>query len=65
MTTVTIDEDIEEAINDRIHRTKFENIDQYINFVLRELIGEDTNERKREDEDNDRLKSQLQNLGYI
>ncbi|AUV82521.1 CopG family transcriptional regulator [Salinigranum rubrum] len=69
MKTVEIDDSIYEKIEDRIAQNRFDGVDEYVEFILAEVIfsaleqddGADTRERI----DKEEVESRLESLGYI
>jgi Arc/MetJ-type ribon-helix-helix transcriptional regulator len=65
MGNISIDDEVEVAISERIDRTKFETPQEYINFVLREVLQSDFNTGDEEASPERRIEEQLEDLGYL
>lgn len=66
MANINIDQDIEEVIGEKIEQTEFDSIEEYVNFVLREVIEADLSPETSESPDRDKaVQEQLEDLGYL
>ncbi|MBN3039154.1 MAG: CopG family transcriptional regulator [Candidatus Omnitrophica bacterium] len=61
--TITIPEDILEAVEKRIENSSFNSLSDYITFVLKEIVADDVS--KNETEDDGQIKKRLEDLGYL
>ena len=64
MTEITLDPDTEEIVSKKVVQTKFESVEEYVNFVVREVVTGRKSRNITEDEDRD-LQEQLEDLGYL
>lgn len=60
---IEISKDIIEKIKQRIKETEFKSVEEYIEFVLREVLEEEEAEISKEDEEI--IKERLRALGYL
>lgn len=65
MSEIPIEDCIEEAILERIEGTNFNTSEEYVNFVLREVLESDNDISGSKNNQEQDLKSQLENLGYL
>ena len=66
--TVNISKDLYELIKCRVNENsgEFKSVEDYINFVLREIIKEeDENTEQKNCNDEEQIKKRLKNLGYF
>jgi Arc/MetJ-type ribon-helix-helix transcriptional regulator len=63
--TVAIDEHLYERVERRIAKTDFESVDEYVAFVLEEVVAGDETDEAYEDVDEDDVQSRLRSLGYL
>lgn len=64
MSEIMISQNLEENIKTRIKETNFESVEEYVNFVLREVVESEPPNEKDSDPNRD-LEDQLENLGYL
>ena len=62
--TVTIESYLYERVEQRIARTNFESVDDYVTFVLEEVVA-DTDDEVYEDVDDGDVQARLRSLGYL
>jgi hypothetical protein len=69
---VGIKSDIYKKIKKRVAKTEFENVQEYVNYVLEEVIKQVEEEDKGQDddaayskEDEEKVKERLRALGYL
>ncbi len=63
---MSISESLYEQIQDRCEGTGFESIDEYVEFVLREVVEEEEeDEEEFSEEDEEKVKERLKALGYM
>lgn len=65
MTEIQIESGIEESISKRIKNTNFEGVDEYVNFVLREVLESRHNEENDVISKDEGIEEQLESLGYL
>jgi len=67
LVTVRIPFDLYEAIKNKIKTNKdeFRSVDEFIVFVLKEIIKDDEPKQDRISKDEEKIKSRLRALGYI
>lgn len=65
MTEVEIDDDFADAIARRCDNTKFNSIEEYVNFVLQEVLREGDSEDITSGEEDRNLDDHLEDLGYL
>lgn len=65
--TVKIPKDIIEKIKERIQGTEFKSVEEYITFVLKEVIKDEDDEPEEvfSEEDEKKVKERLRALGYL
>lgn len=64
--TVKIPKDIIEKIKERIQGTEFKSVEEYITFVLQEVIKDDEEpDEVFSEEDEKKVKERLRALGYL
>ena len=66
--TVNISKDLYELIKCRVNENsaEFKSVEDYINFVLREIIKEEEeNTEQKNCNDEEQIKKRLKNLGYF
>jgi len=64
---VKIPDDIYEKIEQRLKETEFESVDEYVTFVLREVLAslEEEEEQVFSEEEEEKVKERLRALGYL
>mgnify|MGYP000064710827 CR=1 FL=1 len=66
---VEIKDEIYEKIKERIKGTEFSSVEEYVNFVLEEVLKDDEDEEEFEfelsEEDEEKIKERLKSLGYL
>lgn len=64
--SVSISESLYNKIEDRCEGTGFESIDEYVEFVLKEVVEEEEEEEEEfSEEDEEKVKERLRALGYM
>jgi len=58
---IKINDDIVEKIKEKIEGTGFKSIEEYINYVLNDLVSES----ELSEEDEEKVKDRLRALGYM
>ncbi len=65
-TSVTVPVDLFEAIAARVETTEFESVEEYVAFVLRELLRDETPEEPQlSEQDEAEVQRKLRDLGYM
>jgi len=54
-----------EAIEERVVETEFESVEDYVTFVLEEILGDVDEEEVFSEEDEAKVKERLRALGYL
>ncbi len=64
---VKIPDDVYEKIEQRLKETEFESVDEYVTFVLREVLAslEEEEEQVFSEEEEEKVKERLRALGYL
>lgn len=65
---IKIPGDLVEKINRRMEGSDFDSVEEYVNYVLEEVVSEDEEEYEEEEwseEDEEKVKSRLRSLGYL
>ncbi len=63
---IKIPKDLINRIKEHIRETEFESVDEYVTFVLEEVIKEDEEpEEVFSEEDEEKVKGRLRALGYL
>jgi Arc/MetJ-type ribon-helix-helix transcriptional regulator len=67
MRVVRIPAEIYEKIEERIKETEFESVDDYVTYVLREVLAslEEEEEQVFSEEEEEKVKERLRALGYL
>jgi len=67
MREVKIPAEIYEKIEERIKETEFESVDEYVAYVLREVLAslEEEEEQVFSEEEEEKVKERLRALGYL
>jgi Arc/MetJ-type ribon-helix-helix transcriptional regulator len=60
---IEIKNEIYEKIKKRIEKSEFSSVEEYVNFVLEEVIKE--NEGEITEEEEEQIKERLRSLGYL
>lgn len=63
--TVAVDDHLYERVERRIARTNFESVDEYVTFVLEEVVAGDETDESYEDVDDEDVQARLRSLGYL
>jgi hypothetical protein len=63
--TLTISEELAQAIEERIRGTSFADIDAFVTFVLARLVEDSGEESPFSEEEERHIKERLRSLGYI
>lgn len=63
--TVAVDDRLYERVERRIARTNFESVDEYVTFVLEEVVAGDETDESYEDVDDEDVQARLRSLGYL
>jgi len=64
---IKIPKEIYDKISDRIKDTDFSSVDEYIKYVLQEVLSDDESEDEEvlSEEDEEKVKERLRSLGYL
>ncbi len=65
LTSVALPKAIIEKIRAHIKDTEFKSVEEYITFVLKEVMGEEKDEEKLTPEEEEQVKLTLKKLGYL
>ena len=68
MTDVTVSEDLADRIANRIQHTEFETVDEYVEFVLSELLARlehDVDVSHESTASQEEVQNRLESLGYL
>jgi|AntRauTorcE11897_2_1112592.scaffolds.fasta_scaffold00002_117 Arc/MetJ-type ribon-helix-helix transcriptional regulator len=63
--SVAIEEHLYERVERRIAKTNFESVDEYVTFVLEEVVAGDDLDETHEEVDEDDVQARLRSLGYL
>jgi len=63
--TVAIEEHLYERVERRIAKTNFESVDEYVTFVLEEVVAGDDVDEAHEEVDKEDVQARLRSLGYL
>lgn len=64
--TVSVPEPLYNRIKDRCEGTGFESVDEYVEYVLREVVeDEEEEEEEFSEEDEEKVRERLKALGYM
>ncbi|KXA93200.1 CopG family transcriptional regulator [candidate division MSBL1 archaeon SCGC-AAA259E19] len=63
---VSISDSIYDRIKERVEGTGFDSVDEYVEYVLREVVEEEEEEEEPyTEEDEEKVKERLRALGYM
>lgn len=62
---VAVPDHLYERAERRVEKTSFESVDDYVGFLLEEVLAEDTVEESFDDVDDDDIQARLRSLGYL
>ena len=62
---VYLSADVYEKVKERAETTGFSSVEEYVNFVMEEVIKEDTEEEVFTKEEEEEVKKRLRALGYL
>lgn len=65
MAEVEVEEDLVMLISKKCNKTQFKSVDEYVNFVLRELLREEEPKGERDLNEEFPPKDHLKDLGYL
>jgi len=63
--TVSLPAELYGKIEQRVAGTEFQSVDEYVNFVLEEVLKEEEPETTFSKEDEEEVKKRLKALGYL
>ncbi|MFC5277848.1 hypothetical protein ACFPM1_03565 [Halorubrum rubrum] len=63
--TVEIPEHLHERVERRTAGTTFESVDEYVRFVLEEVVAADADDGSYDDVDDEDVQARLRSLGYL
>lgn len=62
---IEINEEIIKEIQKNIKGTNFKNVEDYVNFILKQIIKQEETSKGFSEDDEDKIKERLRGLGYI
>ena len=62
---VALSADLYHRIEERVDGTEFQSVDEYVGFVMEEVLKEDEPEAAFSAEDEEEIKKRLRGLGYL
>lgn len=65
MRTVEVEDHLYERVEQRITGMDFDSVDEYVQFVLEEVVAVDAEEGSYEDVDDEDVQARLRSLGYL
>jgi Arc/MetJ-type ribon-helix-helix transcriptional regulator len=67
METLTIDlpSDLDAQLRDRIRDTEFDSLEEYVLFVLEEIVEDEGPSDEQREVDSEELEGRLEDLGYL
>lgn len=65
--TIELPLSIIDRVEDRVHKTEFRDVEEYVTYVLEEVLSqvEQKNDNDTEKIDEDEVRSRLESLGYL
>lgn len=63
--TVYLSTELYQKIDERVKATGFNSVDEYVTFVLEEVLKEDEGKTVLDDQDEEEVKKRLRALGYL
>ncbi|MFC1968113.1 CopG family transcriptional regulator [Chloroflexota bacterium] len=63
--TISLPTELYQRIEERVKATEFSSMDEYVSFVLEELLKEDEEKTVLDDQDEEEVKKRLRALGYL
>jgi Arc/MetJ-type ribon-helix-helix transcriptional regulator len=63
--SIRLPPELKAELEARIDGTDFESLDEYVRFVLEEIVADDAAERVGRDRNNSDLEDRLEDLGYL
>jgi len=63
--TVLLPDELYSKIEERVKATDFGSVDEYVEFVLEEVVKEEEEERAFSKEEEEEVKKRLKDLGYL
>ena len=63
--TVAVEDRLYEQIEQRIAKTNFESVDEYVAFILEEVVASEEADEAYDDVDDDDVQARLRSLGYL
>jgi len=63
--TISLPTELYAKIEQRVAGTEFHSVDEYVNFVLEEVLKEEEPETSLSKEDEEEVKKRLKALGYL
>jgi len=65
VTTIELPSEIVQKISEKIKGSEFHSVSEYVLFVLREVLEEDSRAVPYSKEDEERIQARLRELGYV
>ncbi|MBE9573142.1 MAG: CopG family transcriptional regulator [Proteobacteria bacterium] len=63
--TVFLPAELYSKVEERVKATNFGSVDEYVEFVLEEVVKEDEGEKAFSEEEEKEVKKRLKDLGYL
>jgi len=63
--TVFLPAELYSKIEERVNATDFNSVDEYVEFVMAEVVKEEEEERAFSEEEEEEVKKRLKDLGYL
>lgn len=63
--TVHLSTELYQKIGERVKATGFESVDEYVTFILEEVLKEDKEKVALDEQDEEEVKKRLRALGYL
>ena len=63
--TVLLPDELYSKIEERVKATDFGSVDEYVEFVLEEVVTEEEDEKAFSEEEEKEVKKRLKDLGYL
>ena len=63
--TFSIPEEIFKKLEKKVNSTDFDSIEEYLNFILKQVCEEESNSQNFDEEESEIQKQRLKDLGYL
>jgi Arc/MetJ-type ribon-helix-helix transcriptional regulator len=63
--TVSLPAELYGKVEERVKATEFGSVDEYVEFVLREVVKEEEEDKAFSEEEEKEVKKRLKDLGYL